>query len=93
MSTSTEKNALKKTGAFVKDQERTLSSETKRNAIESKQAVDRTENIVTENGGSSISDASEDADAEMSWLVKVFDPTVQKVEDWEEDWDTDSGSE
>ncbi|CAJ1952526.1 unnamed protein product [Cylindrotheca closterium] len=93
MSTVTEKNGLKTPGAFAKDQEQPISWDTEGIVIESMQSIGQTENIVTENAEASISDASEDADDEMSWLAKVFDPTVQKIEDWEQDWDTDSESE
>mmetsp|Transcript_13805 Transcript_13805/g.33422 ORF Transcript_13805/g.33422 Transcript_13805/m.33422 type:complete len:94 (+) Transcript_13805:266-547(+) len=93
MSTTNEQTALKKIGVFAKDQGQPISSETTQIVIESIQSVDQAENIVTENSYSSISDASEDADAEMSWLAKVFDPTVPKIEAWEEDWDTASESE
>lgn len=91
MSTPNQKNALKNIGAFAKEQPTSL--ETKHIGIESIQSDEQTDNIVTENLGFSVSDASEDADAEISWLAKVFDPTVPKVEAWEEDWDTASESD
>lgn len=94
MSTTNKKAALNKiVAAVAKDQEQPISSGMNHLAIETIQSADQINTIVTENCDSSISDASEDANAEMSWLAKAFDPTVPKVEDWEEDWDSDSESE
>lgn len=90
MSTTNEKaNLIKIVGAFAKVQEQPISSGIYHLAIETIQSAEQTNTIVTGNCES----ASEDADAEMSWLAKAFDPTVPKVEDWEEDWDTDSEAE
>jgi hypothetical protein len=46
--------------------------------------------LVEERDESNNLECSDDDSDEMSWLVKIFDPTIPKVESWEEDWDTDS---
>lgn len=91
--TSTEHPLLGNNTAFTTGQEQAILLAGTNNPInESIASVDQTKNIATENCDSS-SDTSEDANEEMSWLAKIFDPTIQKVERWEEDWDTSSESE
>ena len=77
----------------TQDQDQPFVSEGTRVVIESMQPVNRDDNIVTENCGSSSDESDDDEADELSWLAKVFDPTIQKVEDWEENWDTESESE
>jgi hypothetical protein len=49
--------------------------------------------LVEERDENNDSECSDDDSNEMSYLVKLFDPTIPKVESWEEDWDTDSEEE
>lgn len=92
MSTTTKQPLLRNIETLTKCQEKVILSETKNEFIEQIDSVDQTNNVVAEHCDST-SDVSEDADDEMSWLAKVFNPTIQKVENWEEDWETASESE
>lgn len=73
-------------------QDQAFLSEENSIVIESIQAVYRDHNMVAENCDSSSDPDDDDEADDLSWLAKVFDPTIQKVEDWEENWDTDSES-